>query len=76
MGLDHGGSGGNHYESGKLKEFSTITDAAPNAPGQLYDLRNDPGETRNLYFEHPEVVKELKTQLEEVKKSGRSAPAR
>ena len=49
---------------------------APGAPGQLYDLEKDPGETRNLYFEHPEVVAELKGLLEEAKESGRSAPVR
>ena len=43
---------------------------------QLYNLDADPGETNNLYFEHPEIVKELKSQLEQYKESGRSAPLR
>ena len=30
----------------------------------------------NLYFKHPEIVKELKSQLEQYKQSGRSAPLR
>jgi hypothetical protein len=46
------------------------------APGQLYNLDSDPGETTNLYFEHPEIVKELKAKLEDFKSSGRSVPAR
>ena len=49
---------------------------APKAPGQLYDLAKDPGETTNLYFEKPEMVEELKAKLEEAKKTGRSAPNR
>jgi hypothetical protein len=53
-----------------------LPEKAPDAPGQLYDLANDPGETTNLYFEHPDIVKALKTQLEEFKKNGRSAPLR
>jgi arylsulfatase A-like enzyme len=73
--LDHKGSGGNRYERERMKPFA-LPDTAPDAPGQLYDLKKDPGETTNLYFEHPEIVKELKTQLEVYKKSGRSAPLR
>ena len=46
----------------------------PDAPGQLYNLQSDPGETTNLYFKNPEIVRELKGKLEEFKKSGRSAP--
>lgn len=73
--LDHKGSGGNRYEGVKLKPYA-LPDAAPDAPGQLYHMTRDPGETNNLYFEHPEIVKALKGQLEQFKKSGRSAPKR
>jgi arylsulfatase A-like enzyme len=72
--LDHKGSGGNNYAGGKLKKLYALPETAPNAPGQLYDIENDPGETTNLYLQHPEIVKELKQQLDESKKSGRSAP--
>ena len=71
--LDHRGSGGNNYEKGELVRFA-LPDSAPNAPGQLYDLKADPGERTNLYFEHPEIVKELKGLLDQSKASGRSAP--
>jgi arylsulfatase A-like enzyme len=71
--LDHRGSGGNNYEKGELVPFA-LRDAAPTAPGQLYDLKADPGERTNLYFEHPEIVKELKGLLDQSKASGRSAP--
>lgn len=73
--LDHKGSGGNNYGRGKLKRLN-LPDKAPDAPGQLYNMKSDPGETKNLYFEHPEVVKKLKKQLELFKQSGRSAPVR
>ncbi len=73
--LDHRGSGGNNYSRGPLQAYA-LPDTAPDAPGQLYDLRADPGETTNLYYRHPEIVRELKAKLEEFKKSGRSAPRR
>jgi arylsulfatase A-like enzyme len=70
--LDHTGSGGNRYENNPgLKPFE-LPDYAPNAPGQLYNLAKDPGETRNLYFQEPEIVAELKALLEQSKSSGRS----
>jgi arylsulfatase A-like enzyme len=74
--LDHPGSGGNRYENNpELKPFM-LPDTAPGAPGQLYDLDADPGETKNLYFERPEIAKELKTLLDQSRASGRSRPAR
>jgi arylsulfatase A-like enzyme len=76
--LDHKGSGGNNYNrtgSWSMKEYA-LADTDPNAPGQLYNLETDPGETTNLYSQYPEIVKRLKTQLETFKKSGRSAPLR
>jgi len=71
--LDHQGSGGNNYDTPLLKPFA-LKDTAPDAPGQLYDLSKDPGETTNLYQENPQIVKELKAKLDESKRSGRSAP--
>lgn len=74
--LDHKGSGGNRsYDGGRLKAYA-LPEKAPNAPGQLYNLDSDPGETTNLYFEYPQIVKELKSQLDKYVASGRSAPAR
>ena len=74
--LDHKGSGGNNYGRGGewgMKQFA-LPEKAPPAPGQLYNLETDPGETDNLFFKHPEVVKRLKMKLEQFKESGRSAP--
>ncbi|MEQ1830504.1 MAG: arylsulfatase [Pirellula sp.] len=71
--LDHRGSGGNNYESQDLRPFA-LSDTDPDAPGQLYNLRNDPGEKTNLFHKHPEIVKELKGLLDKSKADGRSAP--
>jgi len=64
--LDHRGSGGNNYATEILMPFA-LPDTAPTAPGQLYNLDADPGETNNLYFKRPEVVQELKALLERSK---------
>ena len=71
--LDHKGSGGNNYARGVLKPYA-LPETAPKAPGQLYDLQADPGETTNLYFKHPQIVRELKARLERYKTAGRSRP--
>ena len=76
--LDHKGSGGSNYSrDGEwgLKQYA-LPEKAPQAPGQLYNLKDDPGETNNLYFKKPEIRKKLKAMLEEYKKSGRSVPLR
>ena len=70
--IDHAGSGGNNYEKDpSLKPF-ILPEAAPNAPGQLYNLAEDPGETTNLYEREPKRVADLKALLERTKASGRS----
>jgi len=45
------GSVNSDIEKGRIRK------KAP--PAQLYDLENDPLQTRNVYREHPEIVKEL-----------------
>ena len=51
-----------------------LPEKAPDAPGQLYNLNEDPGETTNLYFEHPETVEKLRTQIYAYRDRGRSRP--
>jgi arylsulfatase A-like enzyme len=70
--IDHRGSGGNNYANPELKRFA-LPEVAPEAPGQLYDLGSDPGETTNLYFKRPEIAVELKALLDKSKTEGRSA---
>jgi arylsulfatase A-like enzyme len=62
--IDHAGSGGNRYENNPQLERFAIPESAPNAPGQLYDLNVDPGETNNLYYQQPTMAKELKELLD------------
>lgn len=59
-------SGGN----GKPKEESAEAKVLP--PIQLYDLKNDIAETKNVYTEHPEIVKELTALLTKHVQDGRS----
>ncbi len=70
--LNHKGSGGNNYEENILKKYA-LPETAVDAPGQLFNLANDPGETTNLYFTEAVKRKELQLLLEESKSSGRSA---
>jgi arylsulfatase A len=74
--LDHKGSGGNNYQRNPMLKPYALPEEAPTAPGQLYHLQTDPGETTNLYLKHPEIVKELKAKLNEFKAAGRSRPTR
>ena len=71
--LDHQGSGGNNYAQSPLNLVAQ-PNTDPAAPGQLYNLDRDPGETTNLYSQYPEVVQELKELLERTKATGRSIP--
>ena len=76
--LDHKGSGGNSYSHKGDWGMGTyaIKDTDPDAPGQLYNLTSDPGETTNLYSQYPERIKKMKAKLDLFRKSGRSAPLR
>ncbi|NNE92658.1 MAG: arylsulfatase [Verrucomicrobiales bacterium] len=71
--LDHKGSGGNSYDKGILKPYA-LPESEPDAPGQLYNLETDPGETTNLYFKESAKREELQALLNQLKASGRSAP--
>jgi len=76
--LNHKGSGGNNYDrSGPwgMREYA-LPDTDPDAPAQLYNLAEDPGERTNLYSKHPAIVNELANLLAQSKESGRSAPPR
>ncbi|MEZ6057311.1 MAG: arylsulfatase [Planctomycetaceae bacterium] len=72
--LDHVGSGGNNYSNGMLREYA-LPEAAPEATGQLYNLKHDPSETKNLFFVEEERRKQMQTLLQSVKgRTGRTAP--
>jgi arylsulfatase A-like enzyme len=71
--LDHTGSGGNDYDREVLRPY-VVEETAPDAPGQLYNLDEDPGETTNLYDEHPDLVESMRTELHGYRDCGRSRP--
>jgi len=41
---------------------------------ELYNMEEDPEETTNLYFEHPEIVKKLTQEITKIVETGRSTP--
>lgn len=45
-------------------------------PAELFHLKEDLGETKNLYAQYPERVQEMRTLLEKYKQDGRSVPKR
>jgi len=49
--------------SGGFSEPRRIKPGPGDAPGQLYNLKDDPGETANLYKQHPEIVSRLREVL-------------
>jgi arylsulfatase A len=58
---DHRGSGG-------FSQPKKLDPAKENGPvGQLYNLEVDPSETRNIYADHPEIVKRLTELLESIR---------
>lgn len=76
--MDYTGSGGNNYNKPGgwgMKPYA-LPELDPDAPGQLYNLKDDPGETTNLYGKHPEIVAKLKAMLDTTVEAGRSAPER
>jgi arylsulfatase A len=58
--------------SGGFSEPRKYKPAAGEAVGQLYNLKDDPSETNNLYLQQTEKVKQLNAILQKFKSSGRS----
>lgn len=58
---------------GSLKP-SFVEPQAGEAIFELYDLEADPGETKNLYFDHPQLVERLQQKITDMVKNGRSTP--
>lgn len=62
--------------SGGFTKPSKVQPQPGEPAGQLYNLADDPGETRNLYSEKPEMVKRLQSLLDDCKTGTSSSPAR
>ena len=63
--IDRPGSGG-FSKPAKIKQEQ----GAPK--GQLYNLRDDPAETTNLYLIHPDIVTRLATEMKRIEESASS----
>ncbi len=62
----------NGLGSGGFTKPETIQPKEGEAPGQLYNLKEDPSETADLYSKYPEKVKELNAILLKFQETGRS----
>jgi len=60
--------------SGGMSKPSHVKSLPGEPPGQLYNLATDPGETKNLYAEHPEIVKEMTARLEQIWEKEKNRP--
>jgi arylsulfatase A-like enzyme len=56
---------------GPAVDRQTNTELGNAAAAQLYDLAQDPGETRNLAGAHPDRVKRMQQELERIRGRGR-----
>ena len=65
-----------YIEPGKTPKINknTNTELGTDPKPQLYNLRDDLGETNDVASEHPEVVKELAGLLKKIKADGRTRP--
>ncbi|CAD78314.1 MAG TPA: arylsulfatase [Rhodopirellula baltica] len=63
--LDHTGSGGNNYNDRVLQPYAKRV-AETDYPGQLYNLKQDPMETVNLYEQEAAKRKEMQALLKSI----------
>jgi arylsulfatase A len=57
-----------HRGSGGFSRLKTLDPAKVGGPeGQLYNLRTDPSETKNIWNEQPQIVERMKRRLADVK---------
>ncbi|MEO8027530.1 MAG: arylsulfatase [Bryobacteraceae bacterium] len=60
------------HGSGGFTPPVTVETKPGDPPGELYDMQKDPGETRDLYTERPDVVSRLAKLLARYQSDGRS----
>jgi hypothetical protein len=61
--------------SGGFTNPQKIEPKAGEPRGQLYNLASDLGQERNVYAQHPEIVRRLRGVLERYQEQGHSRPA-
>jgi arylsulfatase A-like enzyme len=52
--------------SGGFSEPKRVEPGEGGPTAQLYNLAEDPGETNNLFLEHPEIADRLKTEMKQI----------
>lgn len=62
----------NQPGSGGFSKPAKIKPEPGDPKGQLYNLRDDPAETNNLYLENPEIVTRLEVEMKRIEESGHS----
>lgn len=62
--------------SGGFSQPRRVVSKPGEPDGQLYDLSQDLSESNNLYLKHPEIVSQLKQQLERIVQQGHHRPLR
>lgn len=62
----------NNLGSGGFSSPGKVLPKEDGPQGQLYNLKDDPKETTNLWLEKPEVVAELLEELKAIREAGRS----
>jgi len=72
--LDSRDGGGGRAEPEWMRKRLGVV--AHQEPAELFNLRADPAQTRNLYSQEPSRVRELKAILEKYKREARSTPPR
>jgi arylsulfatase A-like enzyme len=60
--------------SGGFTKPSKIRPKPGEPEGQLYNLKDDLGETNNLYSQHPDIVARLEAELEQVRAATQTRP--
>lgn len=58
------------YEQAQPSQYPGGRDGDPTGAMSLFDLRDDPGEHRNVAAEHPDVVQRLKAEYDRVLRDG------
>jgi arylsulfatase A-like enzyme len=62
----------NQLGSGGFSEPAKIQPDPGGPQGQLYNLRDDPAETKNLYSEYPDIVTRLEAEMKLIEEGGHS----
>jgi hypothetical protein len=73
--LIDGPTGDDNGRKGEPEWFKKDRDYQPHdEPGEIYKISDDRAQRQNVYADHPDIVRQLKSLLEKYKQHGRSTP--